>query len=187
MALRDTLRADAAESLARLRELGVQRIVMITGDRRAKAEALGAELGIDEVYAEMPPEDKAGVIERLQAAGHKVAFVGDGVNDGPALSVAAVGIAMPRGADIARATADIVLLDDRLSAVADARDLAGRTMKLIRTNFNLAIGINTGILAGAVLGVLSPVASAVLHNGTTIGILLKALSGVGAPASRTRP
>lgn len=181
IALRDRLRADALATLARLRELGVRRLVMITGDRAEKARALGAELGLDEVYAEMPPEDKASVIERLQQAGGRVAFVGDGVNDGPALAASDVGIAMPRGSDIARATADIVLMDDRLSAVADARDIAGRTMRLIRTNFNLAVGINTAILGGAVLGWLSPVASAVLHNGTTIGILLNALSGVSLP------
>jgi heavy metal translocating P-type ATPase len=178
IALRDTLRADAAATLKRLRALGVKQLVMITGDRHAKAQALAQELGLDAFHAEMPPEGKAGVIEALQAAGHKVAFVGDGVNDGPALVAAEVGIAMPRGADIARATADIVLLDDRLAGVADARDLAARTMRLIRTNFNLAVGINTAILGGAILGWLSPVASAVLHNGTTIGILLNALAGV---------
>jgi cation-transporting P-type ATPase C len=181
IALRDTLRMDAADTLARLRALGVQRLIMITGDRRQKAEALGRELGLDEVFAEMRPEEKARVIERLQQNGRKVAFVGDGINDGPALAAAEVGIAMPRGADIARATADIVLMDDRLSAVADARDIAARTMRLIRTNFNLAVGINTGILGGAVMGRLSPVASALLHNGTTIGILLNALSGVRTP------
>ncbi|MDZ7752788.1 MAG: HAD-IC family P-type ATPase [Gammaproteobacteria bacterium] len=150
---------------------------MITGDQRAKAEALGAELGLDEVHAEMQPEAKAGVIEALQRQGHRVAFVGDGVNDGPALAAAEVGIAMPRGADIARATADIVLLEDRLGAVADARRFSAHTMGLIRTNFNLAVGINTGILAGAMAGWLSPVASALLHNGTTIGILINALAG----------
>jgi heavy metal translocating P-type ATPase len=181
IALRDTLRTDAVDTLARLRALGVRWLMMITGDRRQKAEALGRELGLDQVFAEMRPEEKAGVIERLQQKGRKVAFVGDGVNDGPALASAEAGIAMPRGADIARATADIVLMDDRLSAVADARDIAARIMRLIRTNFNLAVGINTGILGGAVLGWLSPVASALLHNGTTIGILLNALSGVRAP------
>lgn len=93
IALRDTLRADAAATLARLRELGVERLVLMTGDRRAKAEALAAELGLDEVHAEMRPEEKAGVITRLQGAGRKVAFVGDGVNDGPALAQAEVGIA----------------------------------------------------------------------------------------------
>jgi heavy metal translocating P-type ATPase len=177
IALRDTLRDDAAATIARLRALGVERLVLMTGDRRPKAEALAAELGLDEVHAELRPEEKAGVIAGLQERGRKVAFVGDGVNDGPALAQAEVGIALPRGADIARATADIVLLDDHLAGVAMARDVASRTMRLIRTNFNLAIGINTGILAGATLGWLSPVASALLHNGTTIGILLNALSG----------
>jgi cation-transporting P-type ATPase C len=178
IALRDTLRTEAPETLRRLRELGVSRLIMLTGDRQQKAEALAEELGLDECYAEMRPEEKAKFVEQLQSTGRKVAFVGDGVNDGPALVAAAVGIAMPRGADIARATADIVLLDDRLGAVADAREIARRTMQLIRTNFNLAVGINTGILGGAVMGWLSPVASALLHNGTTIGILLNALAGV---------
>jgi cation transport ATPase len=188
VALRDTLRADAAYALKRLRALGITTMVMITGDKRAKAEALAAELGLDAVHAEVAPEEKAEIIKSLQAAGRKVAFVGDGINDGPALSVAEVGIAMPRGADIARATADIVLMDDRLTAVADAREIAARTMALIKSNFNVAVGVNTAVLAGAVMGWLSPVMSAVLHNGTTIGVLLRALAGVGvsgAPASET--
>jgi cation transport ATPase len=146
------LREEAPAAPSRLRALGVKRLGMITGDRRQKAEALGAELGLDKVYAELPPEGKAAVVEELQAAGCRVAFVGDGVNDGPALAAAAVGIAMPRGADIARATADIVLLDDRLGAVADAREIAAKTMRMIRGSFNAAVGINTGILAGAMLG-----------------------------------
>lgn len=178
IALRDTLRDDTHETLRRLRAQGIKRLIMITGDRRHKAEALARELGLDACHAEVPPEEKAGLISHLQADGSRVAFVGDGVNDGPALVAANVGIAMPRGADIARATADILLLDDRLSAVADARELATKTMHLIQNNFRAAIGINTGILAGAMGGALSPVASALLHNGTTIGILLNALKGV---------
>lgn len=187
IALRDTMRDEVPHTLARLRELGIERLVMITGDRHEKAEALGKEIGMDAVYAEMRPEEKAGVIEQLQREGRKVAFVGDGVNDGPALAAAEVGIAMPRGADIARATADIVLLDDRLEAVADAREIAVATMRLIKTNFNIAVGVNTAILGGAVLGWLSPVASAVLHNGTTIGILLNALAGGGIPGKDGDP
>ncbi|HPB75889.1 MAG TPA: heavy metal translocating P-type ATPase, partial [Chromatiaceae bacterium] len=177
IALRDTLRADARATLERLRGLGIERLVLISGDRRAKAEALAAELGLDEVHAEMAPEDKARIVQELRDQGRRVAFVGDGVNDGPALVAADVGIAMPRGADLARATADIVLLDDHLIRLADARETAARTMHLIRTNFNLAVGINTAILAGAMTGWLSPVASALLHNGTTMGILVHALAG----------
>ncbi|WP_207143837.1 heavy metal translocating P-type ATPase [Thiococcus pfennigii] len=188
IALRDTLRQEAAATLRRLRALGLERLVMISGDRREKAEALAAELGLDAVYGEVDPEGKAALVRRYQEAGSRVAFVGDGINDGPALVTADVGIAMPRGADIARATADIVLMDDRLGAVADAREIAAGTMRLIRNNFNAAVGINTGILAGAVLGWSSPVASALLHNGTTIGILLNALRGVrlGEPEAPAR-
>lgn len=178
IALRDTPRADVAETLKRLRGLGIRHLVMLTGDRRAKAQALAAELGIDEVHAELAPEAKAGIIEELRRCGHRVAFVGDGVNDGPALVTAGVGIAMPRGADLARATADIVLLEDRFGAVGDARALALHTMGRIRSNFRLAVGINSALLGGAVFGWLSPVMSALLHNGTTIGILLRALAPV---------
>jgi cation-transporting P-type ATPase C len=185
--LRDTLRADAAHTAKRLRTLGIRELVMISGDKRAKAEALAAELGLDAVYAEVAPEEKADIVKRLRAGGRKVAFVGDGIN-GPALSVAEVGLAMPRGADIARATADILLLDDRVAAVADAREIAAHTMALIKSNFNIAAGANTAVLAGVVGGRLSPVMSAVLHNDTTIGLLLRTLADPsGSSAERSAP
>ncbi|WPL18749.1 Silver exporting P-type ATPase [Thiorhodovibrio winogradskyi] len=191
IALRDRPRADAADVMARLRALGIQRLIMLTGDRRHKAEALAADLGLDEVHAELEPEAKAGLIEQLRAAGHRVAFVGDGINDGPALAAAHVGIAMPRGTDIARATADILLLEDQLAAIASARELTTGTMALIRGNFNIAVGVNTALLIGAVFGRISPIMSALLHNGTTIGVLLKALRGprmqaLAAPAGGER-
>lgn len=175
--LRDSLRADAEATLKRLRAAGIGRLIMISGDRREKAEAIGRTLGLDAIHAEVRPEEKAALITALQAEGRKVGFVGDGINDGPALRVADVGIAMSRGADLARASADIVLTDDRLLAVADAREIALGTMRTIGTNFNAAVGINTAIMAGALLGRLSPVASALLHNGTTLGVLLNALRG----------
>jgi manganese/zinc-transporting P-type ATPase C len=187
VALRDTLRAETPATLERLRLLGIRRLVMISGDRRAMAEALGRELGFDIVHAEVAPEDKAALLTQLQAEGSTVAFVGDGVNDGPALAAADVGIAMPRGADIARATADILLMDDRLDAVADAREIATRTMDMIRTNFRAAVGLNTAILVGAVSGRLPPLASALLHNGTTIGVLLNALKGVEIDRTLVKP
>ncbi|AGA32311.1 Lead, cadmium, zinc and mercury transporting ATPase; Copper-translocating P-type ATPase [Thioalkalivibrio nitratireducens DSM 14787] len=180
IALRDTLREDAAAVLAGLRRLGVKHLVMLTGDHRRRADALARELGIDEVFAEQVPEDKARVLEQLRAEGRRVAFVGDGVNDGPALAAADVGIAMSRGTELARATADVVLLEDRLDMLLDAVDIAQRTMGMVATNYRAAIGINTGVMIGAALGWLSPVATAVLHNGTTVGLLVRALRGLDA-------
>ena len=183
IALRDTLRDDARDVLERLRALGVRHLVMLTGDHRNRAEAMAAELGIDEVFAEQVPEDKAGVIEQLRAEGRRVAFVGDGVNDGPALVAADVGIAMSRGAELARATADVVLLEDRLGLLVASVDIAQRTMRLVATNYKAAIGINTGVMLGAALGLLSPVATALLHNGTTVALLVKALRGLEGPGT----
>jgi heavy metal translocating P-type ATPase len=193
-ALRDRLRAESGATLARLRASGIERLVMITGDHRAKALALGEALGLDEVFYEQQPEDKARLIEALKASGARVAYVGDGVNDGPALMVADVGIAMPRAADIARATADIVLLEDRLDTLAELREIAQGTMRLIHSNFRVAVGANSAVLLGAVTGLLPALATASLHNGITIAVLVRslltgrelgvppALSGVDAPA-----
>lgn len=185
VALRDRLRDETMATLAELRRLGIRHQVILTGDRRNKAEALGEMLGIDEVFAEEPPERKAEIVKELQARGRKVAFVGDGVNDAPALIAADVGIAMPHGADLARATADIVLLEDRLDAVAEARALAGNTMGLIRSNFRIAVGVNSLLFLAASLGLVRPITTAFLHNGTTIAVLLRGLAGAGPnPGSR---
>jgi cation-transporting P-type ATPase C len=184
IALRDTLRSDAKAVLSGLRSLGVRHLVMLTGDHLNRAQAMANELGIDEVFAEQIPEDKAGILEQLRAEGHKVAFVGDGVNDGPALVAADVGIAMSRGAELARATADVVLLEDRLTLLLEAVDITQRTMQLVATNYNAAIVINAGVMLGAALGWLSPVTTAVLHNGTTVALLLKALRGLGIPGKQ---
>ncbi|MEK4032316.1 HAD-IC family P-type ATPase [Methylocystis sp. IM3] len=117
-ALRDRLRSETPYTLVVLRELGIERIVMVTGDHRVSAQALASELGIDNVFFEQHPEEKARVVAALKQDGRRVAYIGDGVNDGPALIEADVGVSMPRAADIARATADIVLVKDRLASVA---------------------------------------------------------------------
>jgi len=179
-ALRDRLRAESADTLQRLRALGMKTLVMITGDGKEKALAFGNELGLDQVFYEQQPEDKARIIAQLKAEGATVAFVGDGVNDGPALMTAQVGIAMPRAADIARATADIVLTEDRLDQLAGVVEIAQKTMRLIHSNFGVAVGANSAILGGAVMGYLSPIATAALHNGTTIAVLIRSLlAGTG--------
>jgi len=176
--MRDRVRDNAKETLDRLKKLGVKKTVMLTGDIESKANVLAKELGIDQVYANMKPTDKAKVLKELKAEGAKVAFVGDGINDAPALMSANVGISMSKGADIAKATADIGLLKDDIAAVAEVKELANKTMKLINNNFNATVGINSVILTGATVGLFSPLTTAVLHNGTTIGLLLNSMKGV---------
>lgn len=183
IALKDTLRHNTVETLQRLREQGVKRILMLTGDQQERAAELAAELDLDEFHAQLLPEEKAALLSGLKEQGARIAFVGDGMNDAPALAGAHVGIAMQRGADLARLTSDIALLEDDIGRVADAKTLANQTMRHINTNFKLTVVANTGILAAAATGALSPIASSVLHNGSTIAILLNALRGGLASAS----
>jgi len=178
ISLADNLRVNAKESIKRLKELGAKNIVMLTGDTKKKAQMIADELGIDDIKAELLPTDKAKIVKELMDEGKKVAFIGDGINDAPALISAHVGISMSRGADIAKATADISLLKDDISAVVEAKELANKTMQLINNNFNATVGINSAILAGATFGLFSPIVTAVLHNGTTIGLLLNSIKGV---------
>lgn len=178
IAMKDDMRENAKETLAKLRNLGVKEIVMLSGDVRQKAEEVARELGCDMVFAECLPTDKARIIDELKAQGKNVAFIGDGINDAPSLSKANVGISMHKGADIAKATADISLLKDDIASVAIAKELAVNTMKLISSNFNATVGINTAILGAATIGLLNPIATAVLHNGTTIWLLLNSMKGV---------
>lgn len=176
--LADELRHNSKEAISKLKKLGVKNIIMLTGDTKQKAEMIAHELGINEVRAELLPQDKAKIVKELMESGKKVAFVGDGINDAPALISAHVGISMSRGADIAKATADISLLKDDIMAVVEAKEYANKTMNLINNNFNATVGINSCILAGATFGIFSPIVTAVLHNGTTIGLLFNSIKGV---------
>ncbi|WP_169975008.1 MULTISPECIES: heavy metal translocating P-type ATPase [unclassified Campylobacter] len=178
ISMKDTMRENAKDALNALKKLGVKELVMLTGDIESKANQVAKELGIDRVFANCLPTDKATIIERLKQEGKKVAFVGDGINDAPSLMRANVGISMQKGADIAKATADISLLKDDIYSVVTAKDMANKTMKLINTNFNATVGINSLILAGATFGLFNPIATAVLHNGTTIGLLANSMKGV---------
>ncbi|MEH0698563.1 heavy metal translocating P-type ATPase [Vibrio owensii] len=169
--LRDHLREDALETLNALRHFGVKELIMITGDSQFKASILGNELKLDRIFAEAVPSEKSTIVEALQAEGRTVMFVGDGVNDAPALTAADVGVAMGRGTELARQVADVVLLRDQLYGLAEARELANIAMHVINSNIKIAEYVNSGIMLAAALGWLNPAMSALLHNGTTLSIL----------------
>ena len=156
LAFGDSVKPSAAPAIARLDALGIQTL-MLTGDNRGAAQAVGQALGITRVQAEMLPEHKAQVVQRERDAGQVVAFVGDGLNDGPALAAASCGFAMAGGADVATETADITLMRGDLRLVADALDLSRRTSAKIRQNLWWAFGYNALGIPLAALGLLSPV------------------------------
>ncbi|GHD01427.1 copper-transporting ATPase [Pseudorhodoferax aquiterrae] len=156
LAFGDSVKPSAAAAIARLNALGIQTL-MLTGDNRGAAQAVGQALGITRVQAEMLPEHKAQVVQRERDAGQVVAFVGDGLNDGPALAAASCGFAMAGGADVATETADITLMRGDLRLVADALDLSRRTSAKIRQNLWWAFGYNALGIPLAALGLLNPV------------------------------
>lgn len=176
IALKDEIRANAKDCISKLKEYGVKEIIMLSGDIKSKAEEVAKNLGIDRIFANCLPTDKAKIIENLRNSGKKVAFIGDGINDAPSLVKANVGISMSKGADIAKASADISLLKDDICSVAKVKLIANKTMDKINTNFKATVGINSAILLGATLGKLNPIQTAVLHNGTTIALLLNSLN-----------
>ncbi len=153
----DVIKDDAAQAITDLRAAGITKTVMLTGDREDVARAVGDQLGIDEVYAQLLPEDKVNKVEELLDAeeqGKKLAFVGDGINDAPVLTRADVGIAMgAMGSDAAIEAADIVLMDDKPSNIARAVRVARKTMRIVWQNIVFALGVKIVILVLAALGI----------------------------------
>jgi P-type Cu+ transporter len=154
-AVADAVKASAAPAVARIRGLGL-RTVLLTGDSQATAQAVAAQVGTDEVIAGALPGHKVTVIRDLQAQGHRVAMVGDGVNDGPALAAADLGIALGSGTDVAMSAADLIVLRDDLGAVPDAIGLARATLGVIRGNLTWAFGYNIAAIPLAAAGFLNP-------------------------------
>ena len=152
----DVVKDDAEAAVRELHDAGVRRCVMLTGDRADVAEAVGGRLGLDEVRAQLLPQDKVAEVERLLAEereGGRLAFVGDGINDAPVLTRADVGIAMgAMGSDAAIEAADVVLMDDRPSKIASAMRVARKTMRIVWQNIVFAIGVKVLILVLAALG-----------------------------------
>jgi cation-transporting ATPase V len=174
VAVADTVKSEAARTVERLHELGLE-VAMVTGDRRASAEAIAAATGIDRVLAEVYPDGKVEEVARLQDAGRKVVFVGDGLNDAPALARATVGVAMGSGTDVAMAAADVDLLGGSLSSVADALSLARRTYRIIAENLFWAFAYNVVMIPLAVFGVLNPMWAAGAMALSSVTVVLNAL------------
>ncbi len=173
--LDDPLRPEAAQAIAALRESGIKRVIMLTGDLDGMAARTAAKLGITEWVSQVLPDEKHRVVEELMEQGHTVAMVGDGLNDAAALARASVGISMHQGADVTREVADVVLTTSDLTALVWARDLSRRALARIRDNYWLIVGVNTALLAGGLVGRLSPQLSALLHNGATLAAAVTAL------------
>jgi cation-transporting P-type ATPase A/B/Cu+-exporting ATPase len=159
MAVADTIRESAGPAVRQLLQLGL-RCVLMTGDNEATARAVAASLGISEVMAGALPGDKVAVIRRLQAEGRSVAMVGDGVNDGPALASADLGLAVGSGTDVAINAADLIVVRDDLRTVATAIELSRRTLRTIHGNLAWACVYNTAAIPLAAFGLLNPLIAA---------------------------
>lgn len=175
LAFGDTIKASAPSAIAQLRQVGI-RTVMLTGDNRGAAEAAAKELGIDEVRAEILPGDKAAVVNELRAAGEVVAFVGDGLNDGPALAAASVAYAMAGGADVATETAGITLMRGDPRLVSDSLDISRRTYSKIKQGLFWAFGYNVLGIPLAALGLLNPVIAGAAMAFSSVSVVGNALT-----------
>ena len=175
VAIEDPLRPEAPRVVQCLQDLGVKRVLMLTGDDERTARAVAASVGIKEFRAQVLTADKARIVQELTAQGCKVLMVGDGINDAPALSASHVGVAMSDGTDLAREVANVLLTHPSLEGLVSARLLGQRTLQRIRYNFAATMTLTSLFLLGGMFMVLGPGLSALLHNLTTLGVALNAM------------
>ncbi len=176
--IHDPLRREARDAVKALHDCGFTNVVMMTGDNRRTAESVAREVGVDAVYAEVLPEDKASFIRTEKEKGHTVIMVGDGVNDSPALSEADAGIAISTGAAIAREIADITIASEDLFELVILRRLSEALMSRIHGSYRFIVGFNLSLILLGVAGILPPTTSALLHNTSTLGISLKNMTNL---------
>ena len=176
LAVADEVRPDAAAMVAGLRAVGVRRVIMLTGDSPLVAAAVGAAVGIDDIRAQLMPDDKLDAVTRLQRHGHVVAMVGDGVNDAPALATADIGIAMgAAGSAVAIETADIALMGDNLLMLPAAIDLARRTVRTMHQNVVIALATVLLLLAGVLFGGVTMAVGMLVHEASVLIVIVNAM------------
>lgn len=175
LGISDGLKADAGSSLRRLRSLGIKKLVMLTGDSRAVAEAVAGKLGIEEYRAELLPEDKLAVIRSLRESGRTVTFVGDGINDSPALAAADTGIAMGSGTDVAIENSDVVLIRSDLDSLVRALRLSRKTVRVLYENIAIAVGTVLLLLAGLFAGYIHMSVGMLIHEGSILLVIFNAM------------
>ena len=174
----DPLRPEAASVLRQLHKLGIRNTVMMTGDSYRTAEAIARQVGVDQFFAEVLPEDKANFVQKAKAEGHTVVMIGDGINDSPALSAADVGIAINSGAAIAREIADVTIKADSLEELVTLKTIANALQHRVSSNYRFVLSFNSTLIVLGALGILQPAASAMLHNLSTIGISLRSMTNL---------
>lgn len=174
--IEDPVREEAPEVIRELRKLGIQKLVMMTGDNEKTAAAMASRAGVDVYYAEVLPEEKADFVRKEKEQGRKVIMIGDGINDSPALSEADVGIAISTGAAIAREIADITISADNLEVLVTLKELSNALSERIGRDYRFIMGFNATLIALGVTGVIQPTTSALLHNASTLGISLKSMT-----------
>lgn len=173
--IEDPLRKETAAVIHSLKQAGIEKVVMMTGDSDRTAKAIAARAGVDEYYSEVLPEEKAAFIEQEKARGRTVVMIGDGINDSPALSAADVGIAVSDGAEIAREIADVTIRADNLHEIVTLKAISHALMKRIHQNYRIIVGINSALILLGIGGLIQPAASALLHNASTLAISLKSM------------
>ena len=186
VSIADTLREEVSNNISHMKSTGVKKIIMLTGDNPSVANEIARRVGLNEAYSNLLPDDKANTVEKYRQQGHRVVVVGDGINDGPALAAANVGIAMGiAGTDVAMETAGIVLMTDDLSKISKVMKLSRKVISVIKQNVAFSLAVNIIGLVLSTQGFVSPVLASVVHEGNALIVVFNSLRIFRSPILKT--